>query len=383
MPLHENDRPLDGAIRASLLGEDAKRGACPSPDVFAAYYEHSLDPEETARYDRHFITCKSCRQILAGVRRANDSGALAESRSRWAWLKKPMWLVPATAIAAVLAVFLTVELLPHRKSATEPATQLAQVQPVPAAAASPRRAPASTPAPPSPDAADTEARSELELQSPAPPRKKQTQNDELAPPPVLPRVAAPEARAPKTNSFSNASPVFSASAGRAAGQPQSVYQMAAPAKSAPPPAQAAVIAPSSASETVTVTSGAEAVAPEESAAGRIVIASPDLGVVWTILPGGRVDFSGNTANSAVHDFLPTTNAITAGSSPGGKICWLAGTAGTILRTTDGRTWIVVPPPTNADFTAVQSTGASSATVTSTDGRKFSTANAGQTWKALN
>ncbi len=383
MPLHENDRPLDGAIRESLKRDVAPRESCPSPDVFAAYFEHSLDPEETAFYDRHFTTCKSCRQILAGVARANanHSDALAESSSRWAWLKKPIWLVPATAIAAVVAVVLTVELLPHRNSATEPATQIASVDSIARPASSPSPAPASAPAPGANAIAD--ARSELDLHASATPPPVASQLDELAPRPSSPRVTAPEVRAPKTDSYSNAPAALAArSRYEAASQAKAFSKMAVPAKPAPSSAQAEAAVSSVANQNVVVTSAQGADVEQTSAgSGRVVVASPDAGIVWTVIPGGRVDFSGNTANSAVHDFLPTTNPISAGSSPGGKICWLVGTAGTILRTTDGRGWLVVPPPTNADFTAVQATSATSATVTAADGRKFSTLNAGQTWQS--
>jgi hypothetical protein len=384
MALQDNDRPLDGAIRAALLRADAKADACPSPDAFAAYYEHSLDPEETALYDKHFAGCESCRQILAGVARANasNSGALSDSSSGWAWLKKTTWLVPATAIAAVFAVLLTVELFPHRKPATAPAAQVAQVQPVPQAASS--QAPASAPEPAA--TRDTEARSELKstAPAPAPPQAKLRRNDELAPRPQLPRVAAPEVRAPKSDSYSNAPLASAPGAASAMAQSRSALKKAAPMRSVPQSGFGAGVAPPSSSASVTVTSEANlATGGEAVVSGRIVIASPDAGIVWTIFPGGRVDFSGNTANSAVHDFLPTTNPIAAGSSPGGKVCWLVGTAGTILRATDGRNWVVVPPPANADFTAVQATGASSATVTAADGGKFSTVNAGQSWKAPN
>jgi len=42
---------------------------------------------------------------------------------------------------------------------------------------------------------------------------------------------------------------------------------------------------------------------------------------------------------------------------------------------------VIPPPVREDFVAISARSASSATVTTADGRKFTTTNQGESWTA--
>jgi hypothetical protein len=62
----------------------------------------------------------------------------------------------------------------------------------------------------------------------------------------------------------------------------------------------------------------------------------------------------------------TTNAtteLTAGSAPSSTVCWVVGRAGTVLLSSDGRTWRRVAFPEPVDLAAVQATDARTATVT--------------------
>jgi hypothetical protein len=40
---------------------------CPDTEQLAVYLEHKLSPEETARYEAHFVECRICRKIVASV----------------------------------------------------------------------------------------------------------------------------------------------------------------------------------------------------------------------------------------------------------------------------------------------------------------------------
>jgi putative zinc finger protein len=71
--------------------------------------------------------------------------------------------------------------------------------------------------------------------------------------------------------------------------------------------------------------------------------------------------------------------ITAGSGPSADVCWIVGRAGTVLRSTDHQTWQRVNLPVTVDLSRVNATDAASATVVTTDGRTFSTADGGATW----
>jgi len=71
--------------------------------------------------------------------------------------------------------------------------------------------------------------------------------------------------------------------------------------------------------------------------------------------------------------------ITAGSSPSAAVCWIVGRGGTVLRSTDQRTWQRLSLPMTVDLTSVKATDAQSATVVTADGRTFSTVDGGVTW----
>jgi len=71
--------------------------------------------------------------------------------------------------------------------------------------------------------------------------------------------------------------------------------------------------------------------------------------------------------------------VTAGSSPSTAVCWIVGRAGTVLRSTDRRTWQRLTFPLTADLTSVTATDAQSASVVTADGRTFLTVDGGVTW----
>ncbi|MEP6919243.1 MAG: glycosyl hydrolase, partial [Acidobacteriota bacterium] len=56
-----------------------------------------------------------------------------------------------------------------------------------------------------------------------------------------------------------------------------------------------------------------------------------------------------------------------------------GRAGTVLLSSDGASWRIRPFPAGVDLVSVRATDANIATVTATDGRRFSTADGGLTW----
>ena len=80
--------------------------------------------------------------------------------------------------------------------------------------------------------------------------------------------------------------------------------------------------------------------------------------------------------------LPTdlVGQITA-AAPSADVCWMVGRAGSVLRSTDHETWQRLTVPQSGDLSSITATDARTATVTSTDGRMFSTADGGVTWTA--
>ena len=102
----------------------------------------------------------------------------------------------------------------------------------------------------------------------------------------------------------------------------------------------------------------EAVALRAPAAAQV---SPSCGAEWTAPPA------------------VAAGPLTASSGPSMEVCWIVGRAGTILRSTDHQNWQRVNFPEMTDLSAVLATGAQNATVSTADGRTFTTSDGGMTW----
>src|ERR1700677_4978689 len=106
----DKDKQAAELLRRSLAAPTgaagSEIGACPDPDILAAYAERSLDADEAARLNMHFSQCARCREQLVVLVRARDSaGATEEKRPRapsmvWDW----RWLAPAAAAIIFLIV---------------------------------------------------------------------------------------------------------------------------------------------------------------------------------------------------------------------------------------------------------------------------------------
>jgi photosystem II stability/assembly factor-like uncharacterized protein len=114
----------------------------------------------------------------------------------------------------------------------------------------------------------------------------------------------------------------------------------------------------------------------------IEITSPDPSVRWRIRAAASVEHTTN--GGTTWEAVPTgvDAGLTAGASPSPLVCWLIGRAGTMLLSTDGRTWRRVPFPEMTDLATVRASDAQTATVTTTDGRTFRTTDGGRTWARL-
>jgi hypothetical protein len=95
---------------------------------------------------------------------------------------------------------------------------------------------------------------------------------------------------------------------------------------------------------------------------RALFATPLCGPMWPQVPAD------------------VANQISAGSAPSGDVCWLVGRAGTVLLSTDHQSWQRVNIPEAVDLSRVTATDARTATVIAADGRTFSTADGGVTWR---
>jgi hypothetical protein len=450
MPERDKDRdqskPAADLLRRSLDSQAAAEDACPDPEILAAYFEHSLDADETARYELHFSRCARCRETLAAMVHAGEpAGAAGEKRARTpgtAWIWDWRWLAPATA--ALIFVVIAVVFRPSHRPPEQPLVAMNQPASPPAdMAAKPESAPAESSRAPGDSASGVPSTSgAIDRAAPnldsaksktAPPVKSvppsgDERTDFASSVPLTGRnfeqldTLKKSAVAPKTESPGLGGNGVGNGAGNGVGIPSTsqtvtVEATTAPVTSAPPPAAAPVppeisasnvggaAAPAaqrarqatSAQETQVVTETAQdnhVVASLSSSAAmtesvmvqsaddrsaRTLVRSPDPDVLWRISSGRFVERSKDAGATWRVQWTSANARVVAGAAPSVETCWLVGRNGIILLTTDGKKWKTIAPPAEADFVEVEATDASSATVTTTDDRKFTTSDGGKRW----
>jgi len=111
-----------------------------------------------------------------------------------------------------------------------------------------------------------------------------------------------------------------------------------------------------------------------------MIQSPDLDIQWRVVANNVVQRTTDRGRTWATQATGTTKAIAAGFSPSASVCWVVGAGGVVAVTTDGKTWTPVPFPYAIDLTNVQASSADAAIVFTADGRTFTTADRGKSWK---
>ena len=111
-----------------------------------------------------------------------------------------------------------------------------------------------------------------------------------------------------------------------------------------------------------------------------LIVSSNPNSVWRIVANGAVEHS--TDRGSTWELQPTGVAVmlSGGASPSPSICWLVGPQGIVLLTTDARSWRRIAFPEAVDLLSVRAADDKIASVTTSDGRVFSTTDGGQTWQ---
>ncbi len=80
-------------------------------------------------------------------------------------------------------------------------------------------------------------------------------------------------------------------------------------------------------------------------------------------PAGSLERSKDKGLTWIPQLSGVYTDLLAGSAPSGKICWVVGASGTILRTTDGGThWSKLDSPVTNDLTGIRATDATHATI---------------------
>ena len=358
---------MDRLLRAALKpapGETAADGVeteanCPDAGILAAFIESGLTATEQSAVEMHLAGCGRCQEALSIISDHLPEELVAEvasPESTWfTWVTRPRlrWLVPVSAAATVaVVIFATRPLIAPEsdKAAPSDVMQLAQAPAPPAESPAPsgatmREKPAAVPE--KSEAAATVRRDDAARSLAV-----------LAPPPAPARdVLADAAPAGRIGlDKKSADPAAGMMAAREASEAQRTQPAAAPAA-----------APQLREELRRLVSVAT------------VTAAPDGRVRWRLGPGGRI-WRSTDAGSTWHWQPSDVSAdLVAGSAPSATTCWAVGSRGVVLLTVDGQRWTLLPFPLSVDLAAVEASDSRIATVTTRDGRRFATLDAGHSW----
>src|SRR4051812_26114808 len=339
---HDNDAALDRLLGPTLKERDeAPPGpACVDADTLAAWADDGLDAAERKAVETHAAGCGRCQALLAAMVRTlpPPEAAVSPVRTRAFW-----WLAAMTPIAAALLIWVAVPAPPPVQRSQSASAVADQIAPAPPGSAAPRAqadAPRTEAEPPAAVAGRaSRAAAPLEEKTAAPPRAKIAPADTLAP-------AAQDA--------------------------------ASLAASAPAPAAAGAAAVPEAAPRRDARSAQARVSMFATAMDNVVVSS-NPSTRFRLLPGGGVQRSADGGATWRNEVTGAADTLIAGSSPSPSVCWLIGQAGTVLRSTDGRSWVRVAFPEPVDLQAISASDADTATVTTADGRAFATIDGGRTW----
>jgi len=377
-----NDVPR-GMLRDTLRSRmtPAPSAGCVDSQTLAAWSDGALNAHEREAVEAHASECAQCQALLAAMVRT----APPALPSRW-WRPSTFgWLAPLAAAAAAILLWINLPGSTERSTtdaltpSVAPAARSSVVAPPPSSAVGPppSASPSSTP----PQVVDRAAGSRMPTRARAATAPPQSAASLPAPPPATAETAAiaQKKEAPQTPEPSAATK----------GAPAETRDMVS-VRPLPPPSATPVATKSDASSAAAAAaeprlrSKLDATAPLDmiKAVGPIDIGSPDASVRWRIFPapGGRVARSIDGGATWQVQSANVTVALTAGAAPAATVCWLVGAAGTVVVSTDGRTWQRVPFPETIDLVAVRASDAANASVTTADGRTFSTSDGGKIWR---
>lgn len=337
------DRSLDQLLRQSS-GPASASDQCVDGETLAAWVEGSLPTSTTTTVERHLADCARCQALLAAFVRSEPPISAAPARATPWWHLR--WIVPFATAATAIAVWVFVP------SPAEQRQELPAVADQKVGAAESYVSPSNMTAQSSPPAlADAEL-------------------------PVLP-APAPVARGRQPNE----------AGGRAARESDQLAEKTSPESARKAKEEADLRA--DVSERVRV-GNAEAtskqpaapplaMAQQERENTTVEIISPDTTMRWRIVGGARVDRSIDAGISWQTALTSTQGLLAAGHAPSPSVAWIVGQGGSVFVTTNGTRFDPVPFPEKADLVSVVAVDDRQATVTTADGRRFSTSNRGATW----
>jgi hypothetical protein len=394
---------FDRELRRTLAaGGGAAAGPHLDAELAAAWMDRRLDASTARSIEAHLADCADCQMTMATLARLSPEASATGDGFAWWRRLRAGWLVPASvAAAAALVIWVA---LPQQRAASTPPDRIQtlddrasapdQTRSQPAAPDAPEsstaslsaEAPAAAPPPAAPREADADAGARGFAAPSSEPQRKMADFARVAPPPAAPAAApavpaAPElerrdraeAAAPatveplkETITVQGQTPIVDTQTttrvGEAQGRASARQEAAAPSQDQ-------------------LRRNAADVAALRAAAALTIVATDGAGR-WR-RAGSAIEFAPRAGAGFIAVTLPVSaEAMTAGSSPGGTVCWLVGDGGLVLVSVDGVRFIRVSAPAAVNLAAVTATDARTAIVTASTGRRFRTADQGASWTAL-
>ncbi len=395
---HRSDR-LDSLLRSlarrsrSAAKLENPESTCPSAELLAAYFDRSADADELARLEAHLVGCGHCQAVLAAMARADcreAGGPLCSSVPRVDTARRWHALVPAgIAVSAVLLWVLLRSMpsppapVPVAPADTVPviadASRLAGGE-VSASSASERAS-----GPSLPPARAARSVQSLATSPAAHQQKEITGAASTSAAAARKSVSAGDVVALEKKTEGSASQVLMAREGPADRVPiLSSEQRISSASSAPsfvavaPPVQTAE--PSSAALETFVTAGHFSAPPSSVPLPPFLAIAPGSRTRWRVGAQGRIEFSRDGGQTWELQHSEVLVDLLAANAPSDSICWAVGRAGTVLRTTDARTWQKLSFPVRVDLVRVLARDDRAAVVFAADGHSFATQDGGYSWE---
>jgi hypothetical protein len=335
----------------------------------------ALLPHEREAAEAHAAGCDRCLAVLAATAQTTPEGS---ESAWWQSLLRARWLVPVTAAAAALTLWVAVD----RRTVSDAPRPEATVAERLTAPPSQPAAPPSEPAQPAPDmerkaapqAAATPEQQEVELKAPARFEDRRREADAVAPATEAP---AKRGRADGPTPQGSAVKEERDRVAKDAREPQASPEMSVARRPAAAPAP-----PAAAAETVVVTQSREAAQSRDLvqrfAAPTLEVRAPDPQVRWRVA-ADTIQRSVDGGLSWQAQISTTGVSLLAGSAPSSTACWFAGRGGAVFVTADGVTWRRVTSPASEDLTAIAAEDGRAATATTAAGAVYRTSDGGATW----
>ena len=357
--LRDRDDVIDRWLRraASAPAGPGPNAACLDAEVMAAWADGGLSDTALKAVRAHVADCARCQVLAAVMTKLEPVGAgAADRRPGRTWARHPWrnWLVPLAAAAGAIAIYVFIPRQPPdlREGTTPPASEAQMAQ----KPADPAPAQESAPSPARPAAPKLKA----EQQTAGALKRQANEKDQNKPANVVRE------------------------------EPRDRAQVAAalpPPPAAPPPPPTVGMAQVSADRAVAVVAGGDRRGGAgggqrvsqfgESRLSKEIV-STDEATRWRI-SGGLVEKTTDAGRTWTPVATGVKAEFTAGAAPSPTTCWIVGRGGVVLLTTDGLKWESLRFPDPTDLSAVRATDARTATVTTIDGREYSTTDGGNTW----